>query len=293
MRSVNVGMILILAAILRLVLRLSAPFCLLAVAAARGTPPPEIPDASVEIRTMATSAPIAGPALALALLPGERLALLTRETVRVFRWRNGELARLAERVLDEPDPVRFPGGLLLSGEDALWVLRSGRPRASLLAFDEAGQLIERVQADAMPWPGCLHGLRHRAGTNLLEGEADGLGAGPFLAVAGGVAVDAEGRLLVATANGPRPSTLRAGPALAALGDGLFAAASAAPPGPRDTVLLLQRHDDELRLLVEVPVGGAVRALAGARLDGFVRLVAAVEAADHVRLVTFEIRRGGP
>jgi hypothetical protein len=119
-----------------------------------------------------------------------------------------------------------------------------------------------------------------------------LGDGPFLAVAGGVAVDAEGRLLVGTASGPRPSTLRAGPALVSLGAGLFAAGSAAPPGPRDTVLLLRRDGDELRLQGEVPIEGAVRALAGARLDGLVRLVAAVESADRVRLVTFEIRRGG-
>ena len=272
-------------------LRFSAFSCLLAIAGARGTSLPEIPDASLEVRTIATSASVEGPVLALALLPGERLALLTREAVRVFRWRNGELARLGERVLDDLEPVRSPGGLLLASEDALWVLRSGRARAVLLAFDEAGRLLDRVQADVMPWPACPHGLRYRPGTNLLEGEVEGLGDGPFLAVAGGVAVDAEGRLLVGTASGPRPSTLRAGPSLVSLGNGLFAAASAAPPGPRDTVLLLQRDGDELRLQGEVPVEGAVRALAAGPLDGFVRLVAAVESEDRVRLVTFEIRRG--
>ena len=272
-------------------LRLSAFFGLLAMAGARGTAPTGIPDGPLEVRTIATSASVEGPVLALALLPGERLALLTREAVRVFRWRNGELAPLGERVLDELEPVRSPGGLLLASEDALWVLRSGRARAVLLAFDEAGRPLVRVQADVMPWPSCPHGLRYRAGTNLLEGEVEGLGDGPFLAVAGGLAVDAEGRLLVGTAGGPRPSTLRAGPSLVSLGNGLFAAASAAAPGPRDTVLLLQRDGDELRLQGEVPVEGAVRALAAAPLGGMVRLEAAVESGDRVRLVTFEIRRG--
>jgi hypothetical protein len=275
-----------------LVLRFSAVFCL-AIAGAQGTRAPEKPDTALAVRTMATSASVEGPVLALALLPGERLALLTRETVRLFRWRNGELAPLGERVLDDLEPVRSPGALLLASEDTLWVLRSGRSRALLLAFDEAGGLLERVQADVMPWPTCPHGLRYRAGTNLLEGEAEGLGDGPFLAVAAGVAVDAEGRLLVGTASGPRRSGLRAGPALISLGDRLFATASAAPPGPRDTVFLLQRNGDELRLQGEVPVEGAVRALAAAPLDGFVRLVAAVESADRVRLVTLEIRRGDP
>ncbi len=274
-----------------MVLRLSAFSCLLAIAGARGTSLPETPHASLEVRTIATSAALEGPVLALAALPGERLALLTRDTVRVFRWRNGELAPLGERLLLDLEPVRSPGGLLLAKEDALWVLRSGRARAALLAFDEAGGLLERVQADVMPWPACPHGLRYRAGTNLIEGEAEGLGGGPFLAVAAGVAVDAEGRLLVGTASGPRPSALRAGPVLVSLGDRLFAAASAAPPGPRDTVFLLQRSGDELRLLEELPVEGAVRALACAPLAGSVRLVAAVEGADRVRLIMFEIRRG--
>jgi hypothetical protein len=275
------------------VLRLAAFSCLLAIAGARGSAPPGIPDASLEVWTAATSASVEGPILAVAVLPGERLALLTREAVRVFRWRNGELASLGERVLDELEPVRSPGGLLLASEDALWVLRSGRARAVLLAFDEAGRLRERVQSDAIPWPSCPHGLRYRAGTNLLEGEAEGLGDGPFLAVAGGLAVDAAGRLLVATSGGPRPSTLRAGPSLVSLGNGLFAAASAAAPGPRDTVLLLQRDGDELRLLSEIPVEGAVRALAAVPMDGMARLEAAVESGDRVRLVTFEIRRGSP
>jgi hypothetical protein len=136
-----------LAAILRLVLRLSVPFCLLAIAGARGTPPPESADAGVEIRTRATSAPVEGPVLAVALLPGERVALVTGRTVRIFRWDNGDLVRLGERDLGAHEPVRFPGALLLAREDALWVLRSGRSRAALLAFDEAGRLIERVQAD--------------------------------------------------------------------------------------------------------------------------------------------------
>jgi hypothetical protein len=219
--------------------------------------------------------------------------VLGRDAVRVYRSSGGELLRLSERTLPEPEPVRFPGGLLAATEDAVWVQRSGLPRALLLAVDEAGALVERGQAEAFPWPGCPRGLRHRYGTNLLEGAVEGLGDGPFLAVAAGVAIDQEGRVLLATADGPRPSRLRAGPALVSLGDGLFAAASAAAPGPADTILIFEHDDDELRLLQEVEASGAVRALAAAPEEGAAPLVAAVESGDRVTIVRFQVRRATP
>ncbi|PYQ20235.1 MAG: hypothetical protein DMF79_10855 [Acidobacteria bacterium] len=219
--------------------------------------------------------------------------MLERNTVRVYRSHGGELFRLSERTLPQPEPVRFPGGLLAATEDAIWVQRSGLPRALLLAVDEAGALVERGQADAFPWPGCPRGLRYRDGTNLLEGAVEGLGDGPFLAVTAGVAVDHEGRVLVATADGPRPSFLRAGPALVSLGDGLFAAASVSAPGPSDTILIFERDDDELRLLQEVEAPGAVRALVTTRQEGATRLLAAVESGERVTIVPFLIRRVAP
>jgi len=249
--------------------------------------------ASLEVRAAGPGAPIEGPVLALALLSGERLAVLARDAVRVYRFHGGELARLSERSLPEPEPVRFPGGLLAATEDAIWVQRSGLPRALLLAADEAGPLLERGQADAFPWPGCPRGLRYRDGTNLLEGAVEGLGDGPFLAVAAGVAVDHEGRVLVATADGPRPSFLRAGPTLVLLGDGLFAAASASAPGASDTILIFERDDDELRLLQEIEAPGAVRALATTLCEGTARLLAAVESGERVTIVPFLIRRLTP
>jgi len=247
----------------------------------------------VEVRAAGPGSPVEGPVLALALLPGERLAVLARDAVRVYRSHGGELVPLSERILPEPEPVRFPGALLAAIEDAVWVQRSGLPRALLLAIDEGGALVERGQAEAFPWPGCPRGLRYRDGTNLLEGTVAGLGDGPFLAVAAGVAVDPEGRVLLATADGPRPSFLRAGPALVSLGDGLFAAASASAPGPADTILIFERDDDELRLLQEVDAPGAVRALAAAPREGAARLVAAVESGERVNLVPFLVRRTTP
>jgi len=247
----------------------------------------------VEVRPAGPGASVEGPVFALALLPGERVAVLARDAVRVYRFHGGELVRLSERTLPEPEPVRFPGGLLAATEDAVWVQRSGLPRALLLAVDEAGALVERGEAEAFPWPGCPRGLRHRDGTNLLEGAPEGLGAGPFLAVAAGVAVDPEGRLLLATADGPRPSVLRAGPALVSLGDGLFAAASASAPGPADTILIFERDDDELRLLQEVEAPGAVRALASAPREGAARLLAAVESGERVTILPFLVRRATP
>ncbi len=151
----------------------------------------------------------------------------------------------------------------------------------------------RGQADAFPWPGCPRGLRYRYGTNLLEGAVLGLGEGPFLAVADGLAVDEEGRVLLASPEGARPSGLRAGPALVALGDGLFAAASASAPGPADTILILERAEGELRLLQEVSTEGAVRALAAAPGEGAARLLAAVESAERVSIVSLLVRRALP
>lgn len=235
---------------------------------------------------------VEGPVLAVAPLPGDRWAVLTRAALAVYRSRSGALTKVAEHAFGGAEPVRFPGGLLSAGDDAIWVLESGRERARLLAIDDPG-LPERGQADILPWPGCPRGLRFRAGTNLFEGALEGLGDGPFLALADGVAVDADARLLVGTSGGPRPTELRAGPALASLGDGLYVAASASPPGPSDTLLLLARDGDDLVLLSEVPVVGAVRALAGGRGPRPRDLLVAAEQDGRAALLPFDIRRAPP
>jgi len=71
-----------------------------------------------------------------------------------------------------------------------------------------------------------------------------------------------------------------GPTLAALWPGFLAASSAAPPGERDTVLVLALSTGAApHVASELPVDGAVRALA-ARVSGHTaRLVAAVEGAQ--------------
>ena len=253
-------------------------------------PSPAAP--SVQIAPAGAAAAVDGPVLAVAFLGDERLVVLGLDALRVYRWRDGEATLLSQHALPEPEPVRFPGGLLLAAEDAVWVSRSGLPAALLFGVDGRGTLTERARAEALPWPACPRGLRYRDGTNLLEGEVEGLAGGPFLALASGVAVDAQARILVATDGGPRPSAVRAGPALVALGDGLFAAASASPPGPSDTILFLEREAGELRLVGEAPVAGAVRSLASAPARGAARLVAAVEEAGRATLLAFVVRRAG-
>ena len=234
---------------------------------------------------------MAGPALALAAFPSERVAVLAPDALRLFRWQGGRLVPLGVYALPGPiEPVRFSGGLLLAHDESIWLLRSGLAKAVLLAVDDRGGLSERVEAEALPWPDCPFGLRYRNGTNLLEGAAVGLGDGPFLALVPGIAIDASGRLLVATASGPRPTDLSAGPALVSLGDGLFAAASADPPGPSDRILLFERDGDELRPSGSIPVAGAVRSLAIASPG---RLLAAVEADGKTLLSWFDVERHAP
>jgi hypothetical protein len=234
---------------------------------------------------------VAGTALAIATLSSERVAVLTPDALRLFRFQSGRLVPLGTYPLPGPiEPVRFPGGLLLAHDDSIWLLRSGLPKAVLLAVDDRGGLGERALAEALPWPDCPFGLRYRNGTNLLEGAAVGLGDGPFLALLPSIAVDASGRLVVATATGPRPTELSAGPAVVSLGAGLFAAASADPPGSGDRILLLERDGEELRPVGSIPVAGAVRSLAIAA-NG--RLLAAVETDGSTTLSWFDVERPAP
>ena len=276
--------------------------CAGAVVLASASQSPPVPRSlvSLESRPLSSGVEVGAPVLALAFLPGDRLAVLTAGDLRLGRWRGGALEPLGAWPLPPGDPVRFPGGVLQAGEESVWLLRSGLPRAHLLAADEGGGLLERGQADALPWPASPTGLRYREGTNLLRGTLPGLGDGPFLAAAAGtagspaLAVDPDGRVLVASDAGPRPAgLLRAGPALVRLGEGLWAAGSAAPPGPADTILLLAQEGDDVRLAGEVPVAGAVRALASSGVGDVAHLVAAFDSPTGATLVAFEVRRSAP
>ncbi len=220
------------------------------------------------------------PILALAWLDDTKLALLSPVAVSVHRVERSRFVRIARQELPGPlFVVRHPGGLVLPGDDAFWVLTSGMPRAVLYALD-GERLVERVQADALPWPEVSGGLRYRDGTNLLESAA-GLLLTPIV---DSLAVDPSGHLLLLSPLGPIASSLRAGPTLAALGNGRWAVSSAAPPGAPDSVQIVERAGDDLRLRTSLPVPGSVRALGARRSTTEPRLAVALETAPGETVV---------
>jgi hypothetical protein len=131
-------------------------------------------------------------------------------------------------------------------------MTSRAAHAALIAVQGAG-LIERQQADAVPWAGAALGLRYRPGTNLIEGALTSLGPGPFLdldSAEGGLAVTADGRLRCL---GCRDE--RVGRGLAGLWRGFLVASSPAPPGADDALLIFEHSEagsKPLRLPVKAP-----------------------------------------
>jgi hypothetical protein len=258
--------------------------------------PPAAAAGQVDLVGTSQSAPIAGHVLDMAFLGEGRLLVLGEDELALYRWDEHGLVLASRRRFTGPlEPVRHAGGLLraVERERSAWVATSRAGNALLFTVDETG-LVERQQADAVPWPGSPAGLRFRPGTDLIEGTPFGLGGGPFLHVEEtGVAVDREGRLLTAAG----PSELRVGPTLAPLWPRQLAASTAAPPGERDAVLILSMAPPAgPRVISELPVSGSVRALAAQVSARTARLVAAVETpaaegaspATQTHLVVFEL-----
>lgn len=235
--------------------------------------------AAVEVVARARSTPLDGRVLDLAFVGEERLLVLFPDALGLYRWDGMTLSAEARLSLGEPQAsVRHPGGLLLPGREGTWALTSTSPEA-LLVEAEGGRLALRTRAQAAPWKGAPTGLRFRAGSDWLEGSLPGLGAGPFLSLeAPDLAVTPAGELLEAAADGPRRLGPRVGPALARLWDGWLAAGSAAPPGGRDEVLLIERGNGGPTEAQPLPVEfeGAVRALAAGPRGEARRLAVAVE-----------------
>jgi hypothetical protein len=236
--------------------------------------------------------------LALSLLGDDRLAILDEESVAVYRLQSAVVTFESRRRLPGPlDPVRSPGGLLLGGADgSLWALTSRAPRAALLAVDSTGRgLFPRAEAEAVPWPGTPRGLRFRPGTNLIEGEPQGLGPGPWLALGQAeIGVRSDGEVRLASDEGPRSSGLKAGNAVAALWPSAFVLTSPSPPEAGDSLRFVARDASSLRTVANIPVPGAVRALTARAKNGGVRLVAAVEeAARGISLLVLDLRPRAP
>lgn len=237
---------------------------------------PSLPSgASLEIASSNRTPALTATVLDLAFLGPDRLLILSPDEVTLYRWTSEGLVLLSRRPLPGPyAPVRTPGGILVTApkEDSFWAMTSRAAHAVLIAVQGAG-LIERQQADAVPWPGAALGLRYRPGTNLIEGALTGLGPGPFLdldSAEGGLAVTADGRLRCL---GCRDQ--RVGLGIAGLWRGFLVASSPAPPGADDALLIFEHSEAGLETPLRLPVDGAVRALTS-RVDGrSVRLVAAV------------------
>jgi hypothetical protein len=221
-------------------------------------------------------------ALDLAFVGADRLVVLDGAEIALVTIGAGEVAVLSRRPLPGPlSVVRAPGGVLQASESdaAVWAMTSRSPQAVLFAI-EGAQLSERERAEALPFPGAARGLRFRAGTNLVEADVEGLGAGPFLdlAAAGAgplVAVDPEGRLLNARGS---EAPLRAGPTLAALWPGHVAASLPSPPDREDAVVVFDVMASGAPVTT-CPTGAPVRAVAARVREDVARLAVAVDGAD--------------
>jgi hypothetical protein len=257
--------------------------------------PPAAAAGQVDLVGSSQSAPIAGRVLDMAFVGEGRLLVLSEDDLELYRFTEGGLLLASRRRLAGPlEPVRHAGGLLraVEREHAVWAATSRSSGALLFAVEEGG-LVERQRAEAVPWPGSPGGLRFRPGTDLIEGQIEGLGSGPFVHLdETGLAVDRDGRLLGA---GGAVSELRVGPPLATLWPRQLAASSAAPPGERDSVLILSMAPPTgPRVISELPVTGSVRALAAQVSGHTARLVAAVESATRegsatqTHLVVFDL-----
>jgi hypothetical protein len=239
--------------------------------------------------------PVDGRVLDVAPVGEDRVLVLYDDALALYRLDEAGLSLLSRRELPAPSsPVRFPGGTIFlpAAEGAAWVLTSRLSRAVLFGLD-GGRLEERQQAEALFWPRTPRGLRYRAGTNLLEGAVADLGDGPFLRLESRAAVTPDGRLRIASPEGPRTLDVRVGAGLARLSPDLLAAAGGDPPGPRDAVLLLDARDPSRPPLQTLPVDGAVRALGGRGTPARMRLVAAVEEDRGTHLVLIDLAPATP
>jgi hypothetical protein len=248
-------------------------------------------DGSLDVVSSYRTPPLAEPVLALAPLGEQQLVALSADHVVLYRLDGAGLAVQSRLALPGPAAtVRAPAGLLAvaPAERAFWALTNRAPRAALYAV-EGDRLALREEAAALPWPDSEAGLRFRSGTNLIEGRLNGIGQGPFVAVAVGGAVGPDGRLL------PHGSAdLKVGSALAPLWPGAMAASSALPPGPVDSILILSTGPSGVALVDSVPVDGAIRALARQPRGRADRLIAAVETPEGAfHLAVVDVSRGAP
>jgi hypothetical protein len=235
------------------------------------------------------------PVLALAALGPAHVLLLEDDRLSVWRLTPSALVHEGEVMGPAAERVRWPGGLIHApaGEDSAWVLRSGWAEALLVGREDGGGgLAIRSPAVALPWTGAPPGgVRFRAGTSLVEGRMEGLGDGPYLALApeGGAAVDADGRLRIAPALDGGDETIRVGSAVAHPWPDVVVASSPSPAAP-DALVIVRVGGGGLRLEGSVPIDGRVRALVSLTTPATATLLVAVEDGAGSRIVRVEIPR---
>jgi hypothetical protein len=223
-------------------------------------------------------------ALDLAFLGPDRLVVLDASEIALLAVGERGVTLLSRRALPASlEVVRWPGALLQGSErdGAVWAITSVSPRAVLFAID-GGVLVEREQADALPFPGCPRGLRFRAGTNLVDGEVERLGSGPFLDLTASdrlAAVSPDGRLLIGDPAETAPA-VRVGPTLAPLWPGWIAASTAAPPDQEDALLVFSAGAAAPAMSCRTP--GPVRALAARAQADAARVAVAMDEGETGR-----------
>jgi hypothetical protein len=256
------------------------------------------------VRATAIERLLVGPAaerpVALAFVDDGRLLAVTASEVRLLRLEEAGVLLLSHVELPEPrHAVRFPAALIaLDGSgSAAWVL-SNRDESAHLVDLEGDRLSVRVDTDAeaLPWPGSLSGVRYREGTDWIEGSLEALGTGPFLALARSdepVGVSTGGLLLRdKTDTSSEAVDLTVGPMLAPLWPGVIATSGAKAPGARDAIVVLERRAAFEEAGV-IPVEGAVRALAGHVIKGGARLVASIEREAGYELLRLDLEKARP
>jgi hypothetical protein len=257
------------------------------------------------VRTLKVArAPLGDRPTALAFVDEGRLLLLTADEVVLLRLDGAAVGVASRLVLPGPRrAARASAGLIAFDRDssAAWVLTNHRGRAHLVDIDGA-RLTARAEAEALPWPGSSTGLRFREGTTWIEGEIDGLGSGPFLAVGrpeGTVGVSSEGELLLARSEPPGSALasdderLVVGPTLAAPWPGWIAASDPRPPGASDDLLLLEERGGRFVEAAAIEVDGAIRAVASRTVGSTAHVALSVESASGPRLLLLDLERRTP
>jgi hypothetical protein len=266
--------------------------------------PPPASQGSRAVRTVrVVQAPLADRPTALAFVDEARLLLLTADEVALVRLDGASLSILSRLALSGPRrAARASAGLIFFDHDSstAWVLTNHRARAHLVDLG-GDRVTERAEAEAFPWPGSSTGLRFREGTTWIEGEVEGVGSGPFLALArdaGAVAVSTDARLLSSfavpgSASEGEDDRPLVGPTLATPWPGWLAASTAAPPGASDRLLLLESSSGRFAEAAAIEVEGAIRAVASRGAGATARLALVTERAGRFRLVFLDLERRAP